>query len=83
MGTSGNWKIRPRDLDKVIIYHELNGVGTPRADIYLADYVDSVQSPEQGRYIIQFQGYTHVGVTDRIWSKFASTSQNPVRYLKG
>jgi hypothetical protein len=81
-GSSGNWKITPRDFDKVIIYHELPGPDRPRADIYLADYVDTVTSSDPGRHVVRFQRCSQVGTTTRKWSDFADAGQNPVRYLQ-
>ena len=81
-GSSGNWKMKPRDRDKVIIYRELPGTDEPRADIYVADYVDTVPSPDPSRQVVRFRECKSVGTTDQKWSDFAVAGQNPVRYLQ-
>ena len=74
--------MKPRDVDRVIIYRELPGRDGPRADIYLADYVDTVPSPDRDRQVVRFRGCSSVGTTSQKWSDFADAGQNPVRYLK-
>jgi hypothetical protein len=74
--------MKQRDLDKVIIYHELPGTHGPKADIYLADFVDIVPSPDPRRHVVRFRGCSQIGTTTRKWSDFAAAGQNPVRYLQ-
>ena len=80
-GSSGNWKISAtRPANKVIIYLQLqNQVG---ADIYVANYVDTVGSPDPPRRILYFQDAELIGSTDRNWKTFAETNQNSVRHLR-
>jgi hypothetical protein len=83
-GTSGNWHSNPNHHDrpdKVIIYNRLLDRVPQEAEIYLAKYVDAVESQSQGRLVIQFQNAMQVGTTRQNWYEFADTGTNPVRYL--
>ena len=81
-GTSGNWVMSSsHSPDKVIIYCRPPEQLSPHADIYLADFVDTAQSPEPGRRIVRFQAARRVGTTVRNWPDFADTGTGPVRYL--
>ena len=80
-GLSGNWKMGTyRNPDKVILYRR-QPEAWPQADIYMGDYVDVIESPEQGRRIVRFSHSTNAGTTNRNWYEFADAGAGPVRYL--
>ena len=82
-GTSGNWIMsRSHRPDKVVIYYRLPEQVPLHADIYLADYASTANSPERGRRVVRFQAARRVGSTNRNWREFADANANPVRYLR-
>src|SRR6266571_8663795 len=84
-GTSGNWLTNPDyhdQPDKVIIYNRLPGQVSSETEVYLANYVDAIESKSPGRYIIHYQDFVLKGTTNSSWYEFADTGPNPVRYLR-
>lgn len=80
-GTSGNWVIDPRRrADWFIVYRRDGKVGEP-AEIGRARYVDTIPSPEPGRFLVEFRGMEPIGTTRLSWSEFALTGTNPVRHV--
>src|SRR5262245_58454211 len=83
-GRSGNWVARPdrrEHLDKVIIYNRLPEQKPPEAEVYLADFVGTAASDEEGRLVVEFRNANQVGTTNRNWREFADARTSPVRYL--
>jgi hypothetical protein len=81
-GASGNWVLNPaRDFDRVILYLRRPEQDPPQAEVYVADFVETVESPEPRRYVVRFRNARLVGTTTQSWSAFAECGANPVRYL--
>jgi 6-phosphogluconolactonase (cycloisomerase 2 family) len=79
-GTTGDWVVGgDLDVDKVIIYHRRD---SDTNEVYLADF-DGVSAAGEGRYKIHFTNAKLMDSTDKSWSEFAATGQNPVRYIRG
>src|SRR5205814_9308254 len=72
-GWSGNWMRVSSygQADKVIIYYRPPNRDPRYGEIFLADYVNMVMSPEPPRLRINFQGIEQVGTTNQTWLDFA------------
>jgi hypothetical protein len=80
-GESGNWAIDPnRSFDMVILYSR-NRSDDAGGEITIADHVETVPSPEAGRFVVRFENAISAGGTLLGWKDFACTGQNPIRYV--
>ena len=80
-GLSGNWRMGTyRNPDKVILYWR-HPEAWPQADIYIGNYMDAIESPEQGRRIVRFSHWTEVGTADQPWTKLVGPGRGPMRYI--
>src|SRR5690242_1396051 len=83
-GSSGNWVANLDRHDrpgKFIIYNRLPDQVPRQSEIYLANYVDAVASPDPGRIVVRFQDAKQMGTTNQNWDEFAGSGIGPVRYL--
>lgn len=79
-GSTGNWTIdAKRPVDRVIVYHRDESINSNA--IYLASFVQAIQTDEGKRYNIELAHVQYAGQSDLNWQEFAETQVNPVRYL--
>ncbi len=77
-GSTGIWKIDPaHQPEKVVIYNRHEG----RNRVYMGDYLATIPSHEEGRFILQFWNWKEVGETDLDWPEFSNGGANPIRYI--
>jgi len=82
-GQTGNWVAGAKSLaeiDKVIIYWKDELVG--RNKVYIANYRDWFESPEEGRKVLRFSGLQEKGSTSSNWFEFGGNAWSPTFYIR-
>jgi len=81
-GQTGHWVAGANTLtgvDKVIIYRRDQTTGVNR--IYIANFLDWIDSPEEGRKILRFSGLQDKGLTSSNWFEFGGNAFKPTFYV--
>lgn len=81
-GKTGNWKIDPKNLEKVetvVVY--LRKPNETCGRVFIGNYTGCLPSEETGRHIITFSGLEEICQTESNWFQFAKTGPGPIRYI--